>query len=377
MRILLITISFSPNIGGLETYLDDLCGYLTKRKHKIHVISYQPTTTNDRGRVVDKTGCMEVYRIPWFGRGLFHRLEPYPVLKFMYLTPMLLIGSLLLMLRRHHNIDVVHAHGLNAAFIAKALKKMFRKRSVVSIHAVYNLDYRFTFARLVKWVLKEFDMILVPSERSKRDLLAAGISADILKVCSEWVDLNVYKPLDKKECKRELGLEGKFVVLFVGRLLEKKGIQLLLDVASNMDSDDLVFAFVGDGPLSNEIRAKATTQNNVFFGGKVPASVLVESYNAADIVVVPSLYDEVFGRVILEAVSCGTPVVASNKGGIPEILPPSIGRLIEPTTQSLKNIIEYLYKNQGELREMAKNCIEHAETYFSDQNAKIIEESYV
>lgn len=372
----MIAISFSPNVGGLETYLDDLCSYLTKRGHKVCVISYQPITTRARGKFVEKIGGVEIYRVPWFGRNLFPRLERYPILEFVYLTPMLLVSSLLFMLRHHREIDVVHVHGLNAAFVAKALSKIFGKESFVSIHAIYNLVDRIAFARLVKWVLSSFDMILLPSEMSRQDLLAAGVSADRLKVCPQWVSLDVFKPLDKERCKRELGLRGKFSVLFVGRLIEKKGFRLLLNTASHMTLDDMAFIFVGDGPLSGEIKAKASAWSNVIFAGKVTEDVLVKYYSAADIVVVPSLYDEVFGRTIIESISCGTPVVASNRGAIPEVLNPSVGRLINLKTHILTEEIMHLYKNPNELYKLAENCRRYAEAHYSDKNALEVEKCF-
>jgi glycosyltransferase involved in cell wall biosynthesis len=95
IKILMITPFFSPNIGGVETHLDDLCEYLRKRGHKIFVITYQPLTTNVKALKFERDQNLEVRRIGWFGYSLFHKLEPYPLLEFMYLTPILLVYSFL------------------------------------------------------------------------------------------------------------------------------------------------------------------------------------------------------------------------------------------------------------------------------------------
>ena len=78
--ILIITPAFRPNIGGVESYLDDLCDYLVKREHRVYVIAYQPITTKAKGLNFEKDRTLEIIRMPWFGHNLFHKLEKYPFL---------------------------------------------------------------------------------------------------------------------------------------------------------------------------------------------------------------------------------------------------------------------------------------------------------
>jgi len=378
VSILLLSPFLRPNIGGVETHLDDLCEYLKKRKYQVYVITYQPLTTNVRTEIVEKSENVEIHRIPWIGRVLFHKLEPYPLLEFIYLTPMLLVYSLLFMFRHGKEVDVLHAHGLNAAFAATVLAKVFKKRSVVSIHAIYYLDKRPMLARLIKITLSSFDVILTLANKSKVELARAGLNGERIRVFTYWIDQTVFKPLDKMECKKKLGWEDKLIALFVGRFIEIKGIRLLIEVAKRLSViDDIYFAFIGGGPLTDEVKAASKSLRNVICVGSVDNKNLDIYYNASDIVIVPSLYDEGFGRVILEALSCGTPVIASKSGGIPEALDSSVGVLIEPTINNIKERVMYFHNNPSVLLKLARNCRKYAEERFSEKNAPMIEKNYM
>lgn len=368
---------FSPNVGGVETHLDDLCDYLQKRGHKVFVITYQPLTTKAKSPKFESEQNLEIRRIQWVGYNLFQKLEPYPMLEFIYLTPMMLMHSFSFLIRRRDYVDVIHAHGLNAAFVAKVVGRLFGKRTIVSIHAIYNLSSRNMLAKLMNISLSSFDALLTLANKSKTELLKIGLDNSRIKVFTYWVNQQVFKPLDVVFCKKELGLDRKFVVLFVGRLLEIKGVRVLLEVAGRLtDAKDITLMFVGEGPLSNEVREASSNLENVVYVGKVENKKLDQYYNAADIVVVPSIYEEGFGRVILEALSCGTPVIASNRGGVPEALDQSVGVLIEPKVDEILRTIENLHEHPEQLLNLRRNCRVYAENRFSENNARAIENAY-
>ncbi len=329
------------------------------------------------GLRLEKNTYLEIHRIQWFGHNLFPKLEPYPLLEFLYLTPALFLYSLFYMLKYRCRIDVIHGHGLNADLIAKFLAKFFKKRAVVSTHAIYNLHKRPFLAKAVKWVLFSIDTILALSKKSRKELMTIGLPENKIKVYTYWVDQKVFKPLDKDKCKIKLGWKNKFVILFVGRFIEIKGIRLLIEAAKRFDGiNNMIFSFIGEGPLENEVRKASELLKNVVYVGRVENKNLNVYYSAADIAIVPSLYEEGFGRVILEALSCGTPVIASNRGGIPEVLNSSIGVLIEPTVECIARKIKNFYEHPNRLSELDRNCRKYAIERFSEKNANIIEESY-
>jgi len=99
-------------------------------------------------------------------------------------------------------------------------------------------------------------------------------------------------------------------------------------------------------------------------------------YNAADVFIIPSQYEEGFARVTLEALSSGTPVIAANKGCLPEMVTPSVGMLIEPSAEIIAEKLDYMSRNPHILRGIRKNCRPYAEKCFSENNTKLIEDSY-
>jgi len=89
--ILFITPFFRPSVGGAETYIDELCEYLRNKEYRVYVLTYQPIyVSQNKGANIEKLGNLEIKRYWWIGHDLFHRLETYPLLRFLYITPYLL-----------------------------------------------------------------------------------------------------------------------------------------------------------------------------------------------------------------------------------------------------------------------------------------------
>ncbi|MCD4703629.1 MAG: glycosyltransferase family 4 protein [Methanosarcinaceae archaeon] len=374
--ILILSPFFHPNIGGVESHLIDLTEYLSSNGYETYVLTYKPITTKDKALSVEVKQNLEIHRFWWFGFNLFHRLEPYPVLEFLYLTPWLFFRSFLWMLKNQKRIEVIHAQGFNASFIAKILAKIFGKTFVASTHAIYEVDPQSLTARLMHWTLKSADTILTLSKQSKEELTRLGLFGSKIIVYKYWVNQDIFKPIDKIKAKKQLGWEDKFVVLFVGRFIKIKGIDVLLEVARQSRNNEIYFAFVGDGPMSKEIQIISKTLENVIFVGKVDNCELPLYYNASDIFIIPSQYEEGFGRVILEAVSCGLPVIGANRGGIPEAVDKTVSILIESTDENLKNAIEELYTNKTKYQLLAGNSRVYALNHFSSTNCKGILDAY-
>ncbi|MBI3277333.1 MAG: glycosyltransferase family 4 protein [Chlamydiae bacterium] len=373
--ILILTPFFSPNVGGAETHFDDLVMALDKRGYKIFVQTYSPLTTGGiQWRPREEWGNVCVRRYRWFGKNLFHKIDKYPFLDFLYLTPYLAIRAFLFMLQNHSKIDVIHAQGLNAVLIGWVLKKIFSKKLIASTHAVYELDKVSKTAKIIKAVLNGADQVLCLSKASMSELVSFGIDPDKLSLFKYWINLDVFKPMPKKQVRDELNLKDQFTVLFVGRLIEKKGIKVLMGVAKQMKQ--IQFIFIGTGPEERMIQTEAERFSHILFRGMVENVKLCEYYNAADIFCLPSQYEEGFGRVGMEAVACGIPVVGANKGGIPEALDKSVALLVEPTVEGLHKAIESLYIHSDQYLSLKQNCSEYAHRNFSENNIALITEHY-
>jgi glycosyltransferase involved in cell wall biosynthesis len=373
----MITPFFKPNIGGVETHLEDLCKYLTRRGYRVFVVTYQPLSTKARGPIFEKEGNLEVRRIPWFGYNLFNLLEPNPVAEILYLFPALFLYSLLFMLINFKKINVVHTHGIVASLVGKFLKLFFRPKFVATIHTTYYLDKRPLLRKIFTWILSSYDKILFVSHGIMQEFVKSGINSAKAKVFTYWADRSRFKPMNKLECRNMLGLHCESLVLFVGRLIKEKGVHIFVEVA-RLSNERIKFAVISSGSKKEfEKIVGSNLPSNVIYIGPVEYSKLHLYYNAADILILPSQYREGFSRAVLESALCGTPVVTSKVGSLPEVVTEDIGVLVDPPTpQAFHEVIEYFFNNRNELRKLSSRCSEYAQKMFTEENAKVIEEAY-
>ncbi|MBI1850874.1 MAG: glycosyltransferase [Planctomycetes bacterium] len=142
-------------------------------------------------------------------------------------------------------------------------------------------------------------------------------------------------PVDRADLLQRHGLprEPRRLVLFMGKLARFKGANVLLEAAARYERllPDTVTLLAGEGEMRDELRSNRDRLGlkNVHLLGHQTIEEVVRMYNAADLVVVPSL-DEPFGLVALEALACGTPVVGTRAGGLVDFIDDSVGGLVPP-----------------------------------------------
>ena len=374
-RVLILTPFFSPNIGGVETHFDDLVTALDNAGYETEVFTYSPITTEGvEWKGLETQGKAIIRRFRWFGKNLFHRLEKYPIFDFLYLTPYLALRTLIRLLSAK-GFDVIHAQGFNAALIAVVLRKLgFKFRLVVSTHAVYELPPESGTAKLIAGILAQADQVLCLSDASKKELVSFGVPSESIELYRYWIDIERFHPMDKKALRQEIGVEDRFTLLFVGRLIQKKGVRELLEVAAKLT--EVQFVFIGVGPEEERIEAAAQAMPNVRFLGKKANHELHRYYNLADLFCIPSQYEEGFGRVVIEAVACGVPVLGSNRGGLPEALDPSVAILVDPTAENLERELSSLLAEPEKLAELQNNARAFAESRYSQANLSMITRHY-
>jgi len=376
--VLILTPFFSPNIGGVETHLDNLVSSLDKKGYRVFVQTYSPLTTeNTSWKKKELLGNnIQINRYRWFGKNLFHKLESFPFLDFLYLTPYLFIRSLLFMITNSKKIDVIHAQGLNAGAIGVILKLIFKKRLIISLHAIYtNIGSHGLIASLIRIILNSAHVTLGISNAVNGQFNQTSIKVSNLKKYRYWVDLKHFKPMNLKESRKKIGVDDRFTVLFVGRLIPIKGIKLLVEIAHELDQ--IQFLFIGAGPLESFLKNTSKQNSNIQFLGQIQNYDLPAYYNSADIFCIPSQSEEGLGRVVMESVACGIPVVGSNRGGISEALNKTISILLEPTHDNLKNAIKMLHLDNKQLKALKMNCRNYATMNYSEQNLDLITKHYV
>lgn len=161
---------------------------------------------------------------------------------------------------------------------------------------------------------------IISVSRDLKDRLAGeGIDPGKIEVLYNGVDRELFHQLERSMARKELGLPaGGKHLLFVGNLNAGKGVDLLIDAIPASGVEGVTLHILGDGPMMEALRSRVCRQNVVFHGRK-PFGQIGTWMNAADIFCLPS-YDEGTPNVVLESLACGTPVVATDTGGIPEII---------------------------------------------------------
>ncbi|MBU1200731.1 glycosyltransferase family 4 protein [Patescibacteria group bacterium] len=377
--ILHITPFFSPNIGGVETHLADLISELDKLGYRTVTLTYSPISTPDVSwKKEERVGHKAViFRFSWLGFNLFHRFEKLPVLNFIYITPYLLVRSILWLIV-HSNIKfkAVHSHGLNGAIIGIVLQKLFKiPRHIVSIYSTYdNVPTNNSFTKLMVHILNSTDKVLTQSRQSVSQLKVMGVGTEKLDLYRHWINLRQFKPLNKKKLRQKMGVDEKFSILFVGRMIPPKGALLLAKAATSLS--EINFLFVGNGSDYTTIKKMSETNRNIRLLGNVPYKNLHLYYNLADVFCIPSLYNEGWGRVIMEALACGLPVVASNLGAITEVIDDSVALIVSPKLEAITESIKKLYVDHQLFENLRKNATKYAMTNFSAKSVRLITKYY-
>ena len=382
-RVLMLTPFASPNRGGAETHIDALITALARRNIGVTLLTYQPLVAPVKAPARERLANGEVIRIPWFGRGWHPRIEPYAPLVFAYLVPGLLAGAIRHRITQKTGFDVIHAHGLAAAVAALGMRCTgARKPIVVTMHAIYGLRRRRPLARAVRFLLRRVDWVLAVSEASRQELVAIGLDPARVLVFQHWVDLEVFKPRDQAEARDRLGWPASApTCLFVGRLLRKKGIGIILDLARRLP--DVQFRMLGaEGDMETEVaQAAAATENLALMRDPAGSAAtrletIATIYAAADLLLVPSQYEEAAGIVVLESSAAGTPVLASNLGGLREAVTPEIGRLVEPTAEAFSAALQAMLADRAELAALRERTRAYAERRYSERNVDLIVRHY-
>jgi len=189
-----------------------------------------------------------------------------------------------------------------------------------------NLYPQYPFRRrLIAHTLKEANLVIAVCKDMVGKISALGVNETKIKVIPNGVDIKRFYPMKKKEARNRLGLLDNYkLILSVGRLESPKRFDLLIKAIKILIeyTSDILLIIIGEG--TNRLRLEKLGRRlrileRVKLLGARPNEELVYWYNAADVFCLPS-DSEGWPNVLFESLACGTPVVASNVGGIPEII---------------------------------------------------------
>lgn len=238
-----------------------------------------------------------------------------------------------------HTADTWYAFSYQAALA----KRRYGNRLVVTTweNIPFALEHKSVIRRLKGAVKENADLFLAVSRSSKQALIGEGVSEGRIRVLPMGVDVWRFAPMEKDEglCS-ELGLAaGDVVFLFVGRLVEEKGILDLISAYSALAKDTSLrtkLVVAGEGTMrgrSEELARRLGVSGSVSFIGNQPYMRMPSLYSIADVFVLPSApttgWQEQFGMALVEAMACGKPIISTLTGAIPEVVGPA-ALLVQP-----------------------------------------------
>ena len=276
--------------------------------------------------------------------------------------------------------DAVHTHYWLSGWVGSRFSHSLRIPHIVTFHTLAEAKRQATTeepdvsARFSteKEVANDADHVVCFTEHEAGILVRSyGVPRNSITIIPCGVDTEMFSQGDKMEARSRLGVSDRHVILFVGRIEPIKALGTLIQAIELIeDKNSLKVLVVGGDSIGPEFQRMELMckslgiDNNVSFVGSVPQMELAIYYNAADVLVVPSKYES-FGLVALEAMSTGTPVIASRVGGLATIVDDNkTGYLIpwqcpEPFARKL----EILLANQSLLEAMGREAYRSAKEY--------------
>ncbi len=259
-------------------------------------------------------------------------------------------------IRDEFYFDIIHCHTITPVGMASLyLGKYFSVPTICTVRGSDLNEYVFRSNRYFKFsmkVLKESSAMICVS--NKLSSYATELTDGMVhpKVIYNGVDQEIFHPVeDKGKLRQELNLpRDKKILCFVGRIEHEKGIRELYEAFHRVASliKDAVLVCVGVGQWEDRMRKKMIQDNlesRIFLPGKIIHADVAKYMQACDVFVFPS-YNEGMPNSLLEAMACGLPCVASDAGGIPEVIEHGVNGLLIPTKDaeqlsvSLLNILE-------------------------------------
>jgi len=362
MKVCITSDVFLPEVGGIQVFTYELAKHLSLLDFvEVSVITFWDGKTVYE-KINEKFSVVRLPKHDFVRRGIY----------------------LLRRLLEKRNYDVFHSTTLGfSSFVTAYFSKLYRKKSFVTIYGLDALQgYKIAKSRfLIKRTFNNVHHIISFSESTKLKVKDTYKLSDH-KLTTIYPGVSVPKIPQNliEDLRQKLNLSKEdFVVLFVGRLIKRKGADDLIRAISMIQDNSVKLVVVGDGPekeslieLTNNLKIK----DRVIFVGKVSYWDVFKFYKLADVFCMPSKYlkdegdIEGLGIVFLEAQMYGVPVIGTNSGGIPEAIDNGKSGFIVPENDP-KSIADkiMMLKNDAELRErMSKQAIRFVKKKFSWRN---------
>ncbi len=380
-KVLLVTSCYPRNEqDNSGIFLRYLARYLAKKGLEIHILS--PADAKLETTLFDQK--VKVHRFRYlprrmqrlaYGSGILPNLRGNRWL--ILQLPFFAVGQLVALLywcRKLHP-QVIHAHWLlPQGLIAVAVGKLFAIPIITTAHGgdAFALQGGIT-AHLKRWTIRHTDCW---TANSRATSCAIGQVTKPPVIIPMGIETTLFHPGVEADQRMQV-TNDTHTILFVGRLVEKKGVCYLLDAFAHLSASrqsTTRLYIIGDGILKRDLQSQARIlgiDEQVEFLGNIPNQQLPACYCAADLFVAPSIQDkqgdtEGLGVILLEAMACGTAIIASAIGGITEVIQDrENGLLVSPANSAmLAATIERALQDQDMRCAMAKTALLTVEQHY-------------
>lgn len=324
MRIFIATGIFHPEPGGPATYLYHLLPELRARGHEVTVLTFGDAPVEEYPYPVVRISRRQMYPVRQLAYWrAARRLWPGHEVAYVHTLDLPLPSAVRPRVAKIVG-DKAWERAMNRGWIGPGMDIDRFQTARLPLLAVLNRWWRAQQAR-------RFDHIIVPSEYLKHMVTGWGVPPERVSVVYNALRENINPPTDSQsETRQRLDLPGGPLLLTAARLVPWKGVDHTLHALQQVDDVQLVVAGDGpDRPALEALRDDLGLEDRVRFVGRVPREQMPLYYRAADYTLLYSTY-EGLPHVLLESLEVGTPVIASDRGGNPEVVTHGENGLLVP-----------------------------------------------
>jgi glycosyltransferase involved in cell wall biosynthesis len=331
MKILIPCSGFGRIYRGIEIWVNYLSKEFVKKGIDVYIVCGSNTARK-------KIKGIKILKFPIIKREfLMYKQRPFEEISSLIESATLSISSLSYLMNNY--FDAIISPQWSDLYSFLILKKLKKTKTIFCFQSKPRKLTKILYFPLL---LGAANKIVSISNFVKENVKKVfGLDSTVIY---NGVDTKLFHPLTTRK-------KGKITLLYVGGLLKKKGIYTLIDAVKELDAKKFELLIAGDGPEEKNIKQKVKAEKivNVKLLGKIIHEKLPRIYGSADIVVVPSEYPEAFGIVAAEAMACGKPIIASNIGGLGEIVRKSkSGLLFKPGNKKelMEKILSLAYNTK-------------------------------
>lgn len=363
MRACILTGSYPAYKGHLQSpFVYALTKALADKKVNIEVVCPFYKEIKKKNEVLDN---IKVHRFQYFWPLNLQKLTtkggiPTNLRKSFFAKlqlPFFSLSMLLKGLKVSRKCDIIHTQWSLAGLVGVFIKRINKKKLIVTVRGsdVKTGLRNKLFKKILKFVFKNADKITTVSEDLRDDIIQLGINKNKIIMIPNGVDSNIFKKRDKKIIRKKLAIDfNKKIILFVGHLIKEKGVGYLINAMSYLKDSQLLL--IGEGADENIFKNQSSKLKNILFLGTKSQEELAHYYNAADVFVLPS-FSEGRPNTVLEAMASETAIIATDVGGIPELINNKTGLLIKPkNTPDIVNSVNKLLNNKKLREKLGKNA---------------------